>query len=168
MRLVYLWGKSEQNWIVVLQSSCSYLIFRFLACFEQEVPWHSGNYTVWIHSEMRTWHLINGLKNVGKDAPQFLSFSKYGERYHISSTIACKRFFHCSTSCERTLVILYWQMISKLSNKGDLLCIFVFSIIASWYSVAVDWKLLDVRFQCRYLLCIFCSRSWWFFSGKMH
>ena len=29
------------------ESSCSYLNFRFGACFEQGVPWHSGNYTVW-------------------------------------------------------------------------------------------------------------------------
>ena len=25
-------------------------------CFEQGVPWHSGNYRVWIHSETCTWH----------------------------------------------------------------------------------------------------------------
>ena len=38
------------------ESSCGHLNFRFCACFEQGVPWHSGNYRVWIHSEMRTWH----------------------------------------------------------------------------------------------------------------
>ena len=38
------------------ESSCSHLNFRFRACFEQGVPWHSGNYIVWIHSEMHTWH----------------------------------------------------------------------------------------------------------------
>ena len=27
----------------------------FRACFEQRVPWHSGNYRVWIHSITRTW-----------------------------------------------------------------------------------------------------------------
>ena len=31
------------------ESSCSHLNFRFPACFEQGVPWHSGNYRVWIH-----------------------------------------------------------------------------------------------------------------------
>ena len=36
--------------------SCSHLNFRFRACFEQEVPRHSGNYRVWIHPETRTWH----------------------------------------------------------------------------------------------------------------
>ena len=37
-------------------SRCSHLKFRFRACFEQGVPWHSGNYGVWIHSETRAWH----------------------------------------------------------------------------------------------------------------
>ena len=44
------------------ESSCSHLHFRFHACFEQGVPWHSGNHKVWIHSayayviQTRTWH----------------------------------------------------------------------------------------------------------------
>ena len=37
-------------------SCCSHLNFRFRICFEQGVPWHSGNHRVWIHSETRTWH----------------------------------------------------------------------------------------------------------------
>ena len=41
------------------ESSCSHLNFRFRSCFEQGVPWHSGNYRVWIHSETRTWHHKN-------------------------------------------------------------------------------------------------------------
>ena len=46
------------------ESSCSHLNFRFRACFEQGVPWHSGNYRVWIHSETRTWHDKNMQSNV--------------------------------------------------------------------------------------------------------
>ena len=37
-------------------SSCSHITLRFGACFEQEVPWHSDNYRVCIHSETCTWH----------------------------------------------------------------------------------------------------------------
>ena len=38
------------------ESSCRHLNFKFCACFEQRVPWHSGNYRVSIHSEMHvTW-----------------------------------------------------------------------------------------------------------------
>ena len=32
------------------------LDFRFHACFMERVPWHSGNYRVWIHSETCMWH----------------------------------------------------------------------------------------------------------------
>ena len=38
------------------ESSCSHLTFRFCACFEEGVSWHSGSYRVWIHSETHTWH----------------------------------------------------------------------------------------------------------------
>ena len=38
------------------KSSSSHLNFRFRTCFEQGVPWHSGNYRVLIHSETRMWH----------------------------------------------------------------------------------------------------------------
>ena len=47
------------------ESSCSHLNFRFRACFEQGVPWHSGKYRMWIHSETRTWHD----KNIQSNAP---------------------------------------------------------------------------------------------------
>ena len=49
------------GWVLVYElSGCGFEYrcknFRFRACFEQGVPWHSGNYRVWIHSETRTWH----------------------------------------------------------------------------------------------------------------
>ena len=47
---VGLWSK--WLWVgIPLQS-----LYR--ACFEQGVPWHSGNYREWIHSEMHTWQSI--------------------------------------------------------------------------------------------------------------
>ena len=52
------------------ESRCSHLNFRFRACFEQGVPWHSGNYSVWIHSETRTWHD----KNIQSDRKELLIF----------------------------------------------------------------------------------------------
>ena len=33
-----------------------HLNFRYRACCEEGFPWHSGNYRVYIYSEMRTWH----------------------------------------------------------------------------------------------------------------
>ena len=50
----YLYGVRVQYLSVRcsgFESSCSDFTFRFRACFEQGVPWHSGNYRVWIHSE---------------------------------------------------------------------------------------------------------------------
>ena len=45
--------RTKSLWVrVQLQS----LNFRFRACFEQGVPWHSGNYRVWSQSETCTWH----------------------------------------------------------------------------------------------------------------
>ena len=38
------------------ESRCSQLNFGYSACFEQIAPWNSGNYRVWIHTEIRTWH----------------------------------------------------------------------------------------------------------------
>ena len=35
---------------------CCQLNFRYCTCFEQDVPWHSCNYIVWIQSETHTWH----------------------------------------------------------------------------------------------------------------
>ena len=65
MRSIYsaIWPVWLSGWVFVYElSGCefgsrfSHLNFRFCACFEQGVPWNSGNYRVWIHSETRTWH----------------------------------------------------------------------------------------------------------------
>ena len=47
------------KWGCVFESRCFNLNFRCLACFEQGVPWHPGDYRVQIHSETRTWHYKN-------------------------------------------------------------------------------------------------------------
>ena len=44
------------TWVVSTYLYGIHLIFRYRACFEEGVPWHSGNCRVYIHSEMRTWH----------------------------------------------------------------------------------------------------------------
>ena len=38
------------------ESRFCHLNFRYRPCFEQGIPRHSGNYSVWIQSEMRTLH----------------------------------------------------------------------------------------------------------------
>ena len=58
-----IWPVWPNGWVFVqelsgsgLDSSCSHFMSRFHPCFEQGLPWHSRNYRVWIHFEMRTWH----------------------------------------------------------------------------------------------------------------
>ena len=61
-----IWSVWPNSWVFVyeldgcgFESRCSHLNFRYRACFEQGVPWHSGKYRVWIHSKIRTWHDYN-------------------------------------------------------------------------------------------------------------
>ena len=58
-----IWSVWLNGWVFVyelivcrFESRCGHLNSRFCACFEQRLPWHSGNYRVWIHPETRTWH----------------------------------------------------------------------------------------------------------------
>ena len=44
---------------------CTYLIFRFRECFVQGVSYYSGNYRVYIHSEVCTWYD----KNIQSNTP---------------------------------------------------------------------------------------------------
>ena len=74
-----IWSLWPNSWLFIYElsvcgseSSCSHLSFRFRACLTQEIPWHSGKYTMWIHSETPTWHD----KNIQLNAPyrQVLTF----------------------------------------------------------------------------------------------
>ena len=53
-----IWPAWLNGWVFVyeirgraFESSRNHLNFGFRGCFEQLVPWHSGGYTVWIHSK---------------------------------------------------------------------------------------------------------------------
>ena len=41
------------------ESSCSHLNFRFCTCSKQRVPWHSGDYRVWIDPKTNVDWLLN-------------------------------------------------------------------------------------------------------------
>ena len=75
--------------------------FRFCVCFEQGVPWHSGNYGVWIHSETRTWHDKN------------IQFNK-------ETTEQCVKFCHSWTikasKQPKSVRCLYCQLWTDFSN----------------------------------------------------
>ena len=86
------------------ESYCSHFNFRYCSCFKQGVSWHSGNYRVWIHSEMHIWHDKNiqylscfalVLRGTHKKIyicqtvykiPSILEFSPYSEIIHWCTT----------------------------------------------------------------------------------
>ena len=41
---------------LLVESRWCHLNFRYRVCFQQGIPWHSGNYRVWIDFETPTWH----------------------------------------------------------------------------------------------------------------
>ena len=58
-----IWPLWPNGWVFIyelsgsgFESSCNHLNFRFCACIEHRVRWHSDNYRVWIHFETCTWH----------------------------------------------------------------------------------------------------------------
>ena len=69
------------------ESSWSHLNFKFRTCFEQGVPWYSGNYRVWIHSETCTWHD----KNIQSIKFNFISNNVKG----LQSYKKRLKFFEC-------------------------------------------------------------------------
>ena len=70
------------------ESRRSHLNFRFRACFEQGVSWHSGNYSVWIQSETRAWH-----QNIKLEKDYFAVYSHHQEMI-ICTQLHLKRL-HC-------------------------------------------------------------------------
>ena len=81
-----IWSVWPNGWVYVYEltgcrceSRYDHLNFRYRACFEQGVSWHSGNYRVWIHSETRTWHDKNKQLNEIVSAMQgFYFLVKFG------------------------------------------------------------------------------------------
>ena len=58
-----IWLVWVNGWVIVYELFVFWVRLPLLslklgyhACLEQGVPWHSGDYWVWIHSEIRTWH----------------------------------------------------------------------------------------------------------------
>ena len=75
-----LWPVWLNGWVFIYKlSSCGfesrcidYYKFRYCACFEQGVPWHSGNYRVWTHSKRHTWHD----RNIQSCSANFTNFTR--------------------------------------------------------------------------------------------
>ena len=97
-----MWLQLESN-----PEPLSSFAFRFRTCFEQGVPWHSGNYRMWIHSETRTWHDM--LK---------MALTNQSEIYHDGKNNLCKSLNY---------MLLYWWLERWPTNKVTFLCHLVYS-----------------------------------------
>ena len=68
-----------------------------LDCFEQRVPWHSGNYRVWIHSEMRTWH-DNNIQSIHvgfiRLFGEAVAFNQISEQVMLSASMCSGKMFY--------------------------------------------------------------------------
>ena len=88
-------------------SFCCHLNFRNRTCFEQGVPWHSGNYRVYIYSKTNTWHDVN-IQSIsfpeniplGEDVLKS-SWRRLQCNIFLSSKNSSKH--NCKTSCKHVL-----------------------------------------------------------------
>ena len=105
------------------QSRCRQLIFRYHACFEQEVPWHSGNYRRWIPSERRTWHDKN---TQVRFAALILAFNIF--QAILLSFVSIARVFWCQKKSRKRVSI-------SIHFNGNKFCRY------SWFW-CLPWKLI--------------------------
>ena len=102
------------------ESRCSHLIFRYGACFEQGVPWHSGNCRVWIRSQTRTWHdkNIQTFRVISNEMPvlllvlcwcYFSCLKMYSEKFFNAFISKC---FLKSLWQRETQVSFFWNIIT--------------------------------------------------------
>ena len=85
------------------ESRCSHLNFRYRACFEQGIPWHLGNYRVWIPSEIHRRHN----KNIPSIFLTFICLLDQTTKQPLSNLVAYKTkinvlWFHSKIFTSRT------------------------------------------------------------------
>ena len=85
-----IWPVCLNGWVFIYElsgcafmSNCNNLNFIFRTCFGQRVPWHWGNYRVWIHSETGTWQG----KNTESNAPYIQVLTT--QFNHLVSLVKC-------------------------------------------------------------------------------
>ena len=114
------------------ESSCSHLNFRFRPCFEQGVPWHSGNYRVWFT-----------LKRV-RDMTRTYSQTKNRRKLWIWSHLLKKSLMENFIFCAVTLIwgnsFWYFGNLPKLpklfwQDKCNFNCSYYFNVmqLSIWF-----------------------------------
>ena len=101
-------GNRTHNHLVCKLNSHLYL--RYLSCFQQGVPWHSGNNRVWIYSKTSRWPD----KNIQSFFNSFL----------ISNSTFLVKFFSCfvlSNNVSKDILILERSHPQYRHNIADIL-----------------------------------------------
>ena len=131
----------------------SHLNFRFCACFEQGVPWHSGNYRVRIHSETCTWHdkNIQSVIHIMEEPPfsslfgVFLLIYVFWKEPQFSSV-----FFCLCLSCLESFGVFYYLWL--LFNVN----------LFHW---SLNYRRLPIRFTMFHPLLLSWLKNIFFFSS---
>ena len=141
------------------ESRCSHLNFRYRACFEQGIPWHLGNYRVWIPSEIHRRHN----KNIQSIFLTFICLLDQTTKQPLSNLVAYKTkinvlWFHSKIFTSRTCknkttsfdVLIYFLKKAKYASWWllDFLQIKVFQYL----TVLIFSEIL--RAQIHYFNCI--------------
>ena len=115
---------SQIKWFRV-RVQFSHLNFRFCACLEQGVPWYSGNYAMWIHSETRTRQDNNLQSNAQLN--HFVSLVKwlnvrlwtkwFWVWVQLQSLIMTRRLVMFLRGGKVNVVQDWWNIVAKLNVK---------------------------------------------------
>ena len=92
------------------ETRCSYINLRYLACFPQEVPWHSGNYRVYLHFKTRKCHD----KNTQSKRYCFLKNKEFRGIFHEKN-----KWMYCTLFAIRTKIPIFVQSKLFALNNGS-------------------------------------------------
>ena len=123
------------------ESSCSHLNFRLRTCFEQDVPWYSGNYRVWIHSEKLPLHE----KNISLLSCPFTIIIA------VSSKLI-EFFFHIVTA-----ITYFWLKSKTYPGKVPVMKKSILKQSISFISIYVFWEINSIMPQYLYLTQLICT-----------
>ena len=91
-RAMGTWKSNLCKWELKFQWLKHHLNFRYCACFEERVPWHSGNYSLWrVCGMIKTHCQIESYNNVGNFLSCIWTLVEFTEQNF--GTALCGEFF---------------------------------------------------------------------------
>ena len=135
-----IWPAWLNGWVFVcelsgcgFESRCIHLTYRYRACLEQGVPWHSSKYRVWIHSETRTWHDKNIKSHI------------FGKVFFCDTEFKCWYLFF-------RWRVQYWDQEYNTSNIVFFSISYIICTLALNISLSTMWPIFfEFLIFCQYL-----------------